>query len=62
MTLCDHIREDAYECSQNAKWMFSLEDEPYITIYSCNDHLAKLLPWTQAATVYYMGDASKELF
>lgn len=56
MSLCDHIREDAYECTQNAKWVFNLDDEPYIMIHSCNDHLHKLLPKTQTAYVGYVGD------
>ncbi len=54
-TYCDHIREDAYECTQKSTWSFHPEDEPYITIYSCNDHLIHLLPRSQGADIYYVG-------
>lgn len=55
MSLCEHIRSDAYECVQAAKWVFFPEDEPNVEIHACNDHLVRLLPLTQSAEVRYTG-------
>lgn len=52
---CDHIREDAYECTQKALWEFFPDEESYIPILSCNDHLIHLLPRTQGAEIYFLG-------
>jgi hypothetical protein len=59
MGLCDHIREDAFECNQKATWVFSLEDEPNTLIRSCSNHIASMLPRNQASTTYYLGDSSE---
>ncbi|QIG57900.1 hypothetical protein SEA_PAULODIABOLI_214 [Microbacterium phage PauloDiaboli] len=52
--LCDHIREDALECTQKAEWIISPNEDWYDYTYACHNHLHSLVPRTDSAYVCYL--------
>lgn len=51
---CDHIRSDALECAEIARWIISPNSDPYDYTYACNNHLPKLIPRDDTAYVGYL--------